>query len=154
MYVLELPLSYGQRKLLEQVDNRVLAELCRQRELTLSYTYRVATGKITPPNPLIWTLRDFIHPAQWFYDEGEKYSEIPFKPRKTHEWAYDKTIAMLDLCKKNTVEIRKLAQDMNIPYLTLYNVYHGRYAPSYKIVRQLKTAYSPELWFMLPNERR
>jgi len=154
MYVLSLPLSYGQRRLIDLVDKRIFAEFCREREITLSYTYRVATGKFNPQNTLIWALRDFIHPAQWFYNEGEEYNEIAFKPRKVKEWEYDKTIAMMDFRKKTTEEIREIAKINDIPYLSLYNVYHGRYAPSFKIILQLKKTYNPELWFMFQNERR
>lgn len=154
MYVLSLPLSYGQRRLIELVDKRIFAEFCRAKGITLSYTYRIATGKFNPQNTLIWYLRDFIHPAQWFYNEGEEYNEIPFKPKKIKVWDYDKTIAMIDFRKKTTVEIREIANKHDIPYLSLYNVYHGRYAPSFKIIFQLKKTYNPELWFMFQNERR
>lgn len=151
--MLNLPLSYGQRRLIGLVDKRRFAEFCREKEITLSYTYRIATGKFKPQNTLIWAVRDFIHPAQWFYNEGEDYTEIPFKPKKIREWNYDKTIALIDLRQKYFAELRQLSEKLSIPYISLYNVFHGRYAPSFKIITQLKKAYGPALWFMLPNER-
>lgn len=151
MYVLQHPLSHGQRKLVDLLDNRSLKPFCREKEIAFHYTYLVATGKQTPPPKQIWILRDCIHPALWFYNEDEPYETLDFKIKHSKE-NVDETIAMLDFRKKTLSDLRTISQEHDIKYHRLYCIYNGRFKPSFAVIKELMVLYKPELWFMYPDE--
>ncbi|HBG35707.1 MAG TPA: hypothetical protein DDW88_01390 [Treponema sp.] len=153
MYVIKEPLSYGQRLLLNLVDERRLRSFCTEREIPFHYTYRVATGKQTPPPTLIWSLRDYIHPALWFYDEGEPYEIIPFQVKRKEENP-NKTIAMKDFREYAFQDLKDLSKKHSIKFYTLYNIHIGKYVPSFLAIKQFMKLYKPELWFMYAEEKQ
>jgi hypothetical protein len=133
--------------------------------------YRAALGQIPPSYGVIFSLREHLAPELWFYDEAEK----PPKPVKyrikylsigkgvREKILTDETAALEKI--REILEKRELpvfCARQGVKYQDLWGICvkrkkaDGRYGfhqrPPYRVVRTLREAIHPALWYIFPDE--
>lgn len=145
----EEDITHGQRMLMDIIDKRKLMELCRQKGLSFSYTYQVGIGGKTPPSPMVYTLRDIVHPVLWYYKESESLPEIKEYPADTSDsWNYQDSIGFYNLQKEaETTSLKEWSLRHGFDYSTIWFIAAGKRPPSYYKIKAFRDIIYPADWF-------
>lgn len=148
-----------------------LADWGAAKSMTAAY-YEAALGLREPSFGVIFALRERISPELWFYEEGEELPP-PVKAAFLHSGAKkaqlkkkilrDETAALEMLREiKEKRELASFSARYKVDYQVLWGVcsrrrkagggygYHQR--PPYRIVKALREAVHPALWYIFPEE--
>ena len=153
LYVTEDQITYGQKYLLDLLNNRKLSEFWNKelsQKFTFPYVFNYAIGKQTPPSLVfINAMNKYVNPAEWFYtvkeekpvakNENQEYTDDIRKSVnfvKLYKMYQDKTL--WDFCKKN-----------NLGYAGLYHSINQRSLITNKMILKLKEFFIPLDWFIL-----
>jgi hypothetical protein len=168
--------SYAQRELISKIEKREYTSFCTSCGLTLSQShslYQSVIGKKNLTFGQIFSMRSFIPPCQWYYDESEELPVlIPFKVKITDTEKKGKEMSIA--AKKETVALswfrilreKKLfhafcvlhsIEQRKINYMVFRTRYsQGDYLyvcrPNYKLIRSLRDIIHPDLWYIYPEE--
>lgn len=146
----EEEITRGQRKMLDIVDSRKMAALCRDYGLSFNFTYKIAIGGNIPPSRLIFTLRNLIHPALWFYTEQEKEPELRQYEPTADTWNYRESIAFRQLSE--IADLKNWCIEHHNPhYTSLWLIATGKREPSYQKIKELRDIIYPADWFYAKN---
>jgi hypothetical protein len=171
----EGPISCAQRRLITLIDKRKISETLiggwGVPRTQLGNIYRMALGTIPPSYGIIYGLRLTIPPAAWYYGEEEALPRpIPFTPKypafgkQAHDAVLHHETAALGIIReiKEQRELSRFCARHGVNYYDVAGCsfknpkkdgrkgYHQR--PSYRMVRLLREAVHPDLWYIFPEE--
>ncbi len=146
----EEDITRGQRFLMDVIDRRELAQLCRETGLSFNYTYQIGIGGQAPPVPLIYTLRRYVHPVLWFYTEQEREPELRSYKNLTKEWEFRETIGFRELSSRSS--LRKWCTDHHLQYTSLWFIASGKRPPSYYKIKLMRELIYPGDWLYTEEE--
>lgn len=145
-------LSYGQKYLLDLIDERKLADFCRKYvPERFSFAFNLAVGQVKfPPAHLIYTLRNIIYPGDWFFHLNEK------KPEKrslndTDSDVYDirKTVNYNKIIKLHeSKELFSFARQNGLNYSSFTHLINGLREFTPVFMFRLRNIFEPEDWFI------
>lgn len=150
----EKDITYGQRYLLNLLEERKFSAFCRDNSLKFEYTYTIAIGGNLPQLPLIYKLRNIIHPVLWFYTEQEDKPEErlykDYHPENTitndgEQWDYTQSIGFRKFQKIEN--LKSWSIENGFSYVSMWIIATGRRNPSYAKIKQLKNFVYPSDWF-------
>lgn len=150
-------LSYGQKYLLDLIDQKKLAEFCRENiPEKFTFAFSLAVGKIKfPPAHFIYKLRNIIYPGDWFY-----HLDQPRPERKTLndiDGPYDitKTINYNKILKIYTSkELFAFTQQNNLNYSSFTHLINGLREFSPAFMNRLRNLFAPEDWFIYSDSSK
>ncbi len=145
-------ISHGQRHFLNMLKTRELRQFCTDNNISFVFLYNITTGKVSPPCPLIFKLRNIVYPDCWFYDEDEPLPDRLQFTDKITEWDVEQTIAMKKLLGIPIEKLRSWTVERNIDFMSIYMVYHRRHLPSFKKIKSLRNIFTPATWFVTDEE--
>ena len=131
------------------------------------YVYNYFTGKNrTIYNINVFTCRENVQPAKWYYKVGEKLPErIEFTPKfPVTELQYKDTVGHLKFFElRNQLTHQGISHKFNIDFYQLKNITSKRFNPltnryCYKILPQqsliikLRDVINPDYWYIFPEE--
>jgi hypothetical protein len=169
------PVSHAQRRLITLIgERRISAVLVNNWGVPgnkIGYLYRMALGTKPVSYGAVFLLRRYIPPVSWYYDEEEsppdpvlftaKYP--PFGNEIHEKILHDETAAIGII--RGIKEKRELSRFCTLHKVKYYDVagcsfknlkkdgregYHQR--PSYRMIRLLREAVHPDLWYIFPDE--
>jgi hypothetical protein len=171
----EGPISHAQRRLITLIDERRISKvLIGAWGVPKSYIgniYRMALNTLPVSYGVIFLLRQQLPPAAWYYDEGERLPQpVPFTPkypafgkRVRNKILHHETAALgiireikekrelAYFCKQHRVKYYDVAGcSFKNPKKDGRDGYHQR--PSYRMIRLLREAIHPDLWYIFPDE--
>jgi hypothetical protein len=171
------PVSHARRALIGLIQSRRFTATLAgwgMGKSVITTAYQMAVGRRRPSYVVIYALREHIRPELWYYDEAEK-PLAPVKAAYLHSLAGKRKAAL----KKKILQdetaalgvLREIREKRGLPayarrygvkYLDLWQVcskrkkaggrygYHQR--PPYRVVRALREAIHPALWYAFPDE--
>lgn len=143
-------ITHGQRFILTMMDKRELAQLCRDKDFVLAYMFNVGIGKHLPPIPVIYKLKDIIHPNSWFYRESETLETPEYREDTGETWEYQKSKGYKKLASLvEPVGVRSWAKEHNIDHSSLWMILSGKRKPSFLKIRSLAPIVTPSDWFYI-----
>ena len=148
-------LSYGQKYLLDLMDQKKLAGFFRDAKVPEKFTYafNLAIGKYKfPPAHFIYKLRNIIYPGDWFYLLDQPRPER--KPLNDIDGPYDitKTINYNKILKIYTSkELFAFTQQNNLNYSSFTHLINGLREFSPAFMNRLRNLFAPEDWFIYSN---
>jgi hypothetical protein len=171
----EGPISHAQRRLITLIDKRKISETLTGGwgvpRTCLGNIYRTALGTIPHSYGIIYGLRLNIAPVFWYYSEEEPLPRpIAFTPKyppfgkDAHDAVLRHETAALEIIRE-IKERRELSRFCALHGVKYYDVagcsfknpkkdgpegYHQR--PSYRMIRSLREAVHPDLWYIFPGE--
>jgi hypothetical protein len=168
------PVAHAQRRLITLIENRQFTGTARSWGITpsnITSLHGMVTGKIQPSFIMIFNLRQYIEPVEWFYNETEKMPEkkefsltyTRFDRRTRQHIIKHPTVGVARLEKLILGgKLQTLCRENGLHYKTLYGYakrrkrhdgvagYHSR--PSYQVIRALRHIIHPDEWFIFPEE--
>jgi hypothetical protein len=171
----EGPISHAQRRLITLIDKRsisgVLIDTWGIPKTQMGNIYRMALNKLPVSYGVIFMLRRYLPPIAWYYDEQEALPRpIAFVPKhppfgkKTRDKILHHETAALSIIRemKEKRELSRFCQQYRVKYYDVAGCsfknpkkdgregYHQR--PSYRMIRSLREAIHPDLWYIFPDE--
>lgn len=150
-------LSYGQKYLLDLIDQRKLAEFCRNYvPERFSFAFNLAIGKVKfPPANFIYKLRNIIYPGDWFVHINEEKPER--KPLNDIEGLYDikKSINYNKILKMHlSKSLYDFTQQNGLNYSTFTHLINGLREFSPTFMYRLHNILPPEDWFIYTKQEQ
>lgn len=159
LYCEKSELTIGQLFLLDACKKRVLTRFWYENlnsspKYDVPLLYRIATGKHKfPPLNLIYELRDYVEPADWFYRENEDKNEPPVQKERyvkdiTQSINYKKLQQLNSDKLLNEFCIENFGEKSQLYKVNFLHYLSGRNSISSVQICKLKKLFPANNWFL------
>lgn len=146
LYCEEKDVSYGQQFFLDLLQKKLLFAFSKKHNLSYDFVHRVVSGKAPPSNPLVFALRDVIHPILWFYTVAEDKPQLKhYEPDDLTQFDYKKSIAFQKIREINFIST--WAKNRGFNSSSFQKLYNGQMSPSVAKMKLLRNTIYPADWF-------